>query len=277
LVISRFALGEASGKLAVDRVFRERFASLGPSKFLQPRQSPMQCASCEIRRRALFQVVPSEYIQDAQTKRTHQYDLPARRHLYEEGQEASMAYTLYDGWMLLYRAISSGGRQGLRIALPGDFIGFMPEGEAAYHHSALAVSNVVLCGFGQSDLHEMIDRHSQLSVHINRIQSRYMASCQDAMLGLGRKTAEQRIAHLIAELYFRLLNRHSLQDGETSMPFPLTQELLGDMTGLTAVHTNRVMRKLREEGVLEPQRQRLDILDLEKLVAIGELRRRDVE
>ena len=58
---------------------------------------------------------------------------------------------------------------------------------------------------------------------------------------------------------------------------PLTQELLGDMTGLTAVHTNRVMRKLREEGVLEPQRQRLDILDLEKLVAIGELRRRDVE
>ncbi len=247
------------------------------SKFLQPRQSPTQCASCEIRRRALFQVVPSEYINDAQTRRTGQYALPARRHLYEEGQQAGMAYTLHEGWMLLYRAISSGGRQGLRIALPGDFIGFMPQEDLEYHHSALAVSNVVLCGFKQSDLHEMIDRHAQLSVHLNRIQSRYMASCQEAMLGLGRKTAEQRIAHLIAELYFRLLNRHLLEEGAVSMPFPLTQELLGDMTGLTSVHTNRVMRKLREEGVLEHHRQRLDILDLEKLVAIGELRRRDVE
>lgn len=250
---------------------------MGLSKFLLPRQSPTQCASCEIRRRALFQVVPSEYIHDAQTRRTEQYALAARRHLYEEGQHADMAYTLHEGWMMLYRAMSSGGRQGLRIALPGDFIGFMPQEELAYHHTALAVSNVVLCGFRQSDLHEMLDRHSQLSVQLNRIQSRYMASCQEAMLGLGRKTAEQRIAHLIAELYFRLLNRHLQEEGAVSMPFPLTQELLGDMTGLTSVHTNRVMRKLREEGVLEHHRQRLDILDLEKLVAIGELRRRDVE
>lgn len=188
-----------------------------------------------------------------------------------------MAFTLYQGWVLLYRSLSNGGRQGLRIGLPGDFLGYMPQGETKVHHSAVAISDAVLCGFKQADLHAMIDTHVALSTHITRIQSRYMSSCQSAMLGLGRKTAEQRIAYLIAELYFRLHNRHLIASREKTMPFPLTQEMLGDMTGLTPVHTNRVLRKLRDEGVLEQDRQSLTLLDLERLMMIGEFTRRDVE
>ena len=94
------------------------------SKLIEPRQQPTQCVVCPIRQRALFQVVPVSYIQDAQARRTDQYHLPARRHLYEEGDPPDMAYTLYDGWVMLYRSHSDGARQGLRIALPGDFLGY---------------------------------------------------------------------------------------------------------------------------------------------------------
>jgi len=188
-----------------------------------------------------------------------------------------MAYTLYRGWVLLYRSLANGGRQGLRIGLPGDFLGYMPQGERKVHHSAVAITDGILCGFKQADLHAMIDTHVALSTHITRIQSRYMTSCQSAMLGLGRKTAEQRIAYLISELYFRLHNRHLIASGEMTIPFPLTQEMLGDMTGLTPVHTNRVMRKLREERVLDQDRQSLSLLDLEKLMAVGEFSRTDTE
>lgn len=247
------------------------------TKFLEPCMQETQCADCPVRKRALFQVVPADYIRDAQSRRTHQYRLPPRRHLYEEGEEASMAYTLYDGWVLLYRSLSNGGRQGLRIGLPGDFLGFMPQGEPKVHHSAVAITEATLCGFRQPDLHDMIDTHVALSTHITRIQSRYMTSCQGAMLGLGRKTAEQRIAYLISELYFRLFNRRLLDAADQTMPFPLTQEMLGDMTGLTPVHTNRVMRKLREGRVLEQDRQSLTLLDLDQLMALGEFYRTDVE
>lgn len=247
------------------------------SKFLDPRQRPTECGVCPIRQRALFQVVPPSYLKDAQSSRTGQYSLPARRHLYEEGGPAEMAYTLFEGWVMLYRSDSSGGRQGLRVALPGDFLGYMPSGAHGLHHSALAITNSVLCQFRQTDLHQMMDSHTELAAHITCIQARYMESCQTAMLGLGRKTAEQRIAYLIAELYFRQRNRQLLAEGSLSMPFPLTQEMLGDMTGLTPVHTNRVMRKLREEGVLSAERQQLAILDLERLREIGEFTSVDVE
>jgi len=244
---------------------------------LKPRPERTRCASCPVRERALFQVVPAEYINDAESKRTDQYTLDARRHLYEEGAAASMAYTLFSGWMLLYRAHSDGGRQGLRIALPGDFIGYAPPGETKLHHSALAITDSVLCGFRQDDLHQMLNTHAGLAFHITRIQARYMASCQSAMLGLGRKSAEQRIAYLVAELYYRLRNRQQLAEDELVMPFPITQEMLGDMTGLTPVHTNRVVRKLREEGIFTAERHRLVIHDLPALRELGEFTNLNVE
>lgn len=239
------------------------------SRFLTPRSQPTQCASCPVRQNALFQVVPLSYIEDAQSRRTDQYRLAARRTLYEEGEPAEMAFTLFEGWMLLYRGDTDGRRQGLRIALPGDFLGYMPPGSTHVHHSAVAVTNVVVCGFRQEGLHEMMAKHPDLAAHITRIQTRYMVSCQNHMLGLGRKSAEQRIAYLVAELFHRLKYRQLIPADAISMPFPLTQEMVGDMTGLTPVHTNRVMRKLRSEGVLRVERSRLEILDPEALARIG--------
>lgn len=246
-------------------------------KFLEPRPQGTECAVCPIRQFALFKVVPPSYLKDAQSRRTDQYHLPARRHLYEEGDPAEMAYTLFDGWMMLYRSHSDGARQGLRVALPGDFLGYMPPGEGRIHHAAQAITNVVVCGFRQPDLHEMMEKHTELAAHITRIHARYMVSCQSHMLGLGRKSAEQRIAYLIAELYHRLINRRLLPADSASMPFPLTQEMLGDMTGLTPVHTNRVMRKLRTDGVLATERQRLTILDHDRLLEIGEFSATEAE
>lgn len=244
---------------------------------LEVRPTPTRCSNCPIRERALFQVVPVDYINDAESNRTDQYRLSARRHLFEENESANMAFTLFDGWMMLYRSHSDGGRQGLRIALPGDFIGYMPRGEQNYHHSALAITDSILCGFEQINLHNMLDTHPDLSSHITRIHTRYMVSCQSAMLGLGRKSAEQRIAYLIAELFFRLKNRHQIREDDDTIPFPMTQEMLGDMTGLTPVHTNRVMRKLRADGVLSVDRQTLQVHDLAGLMELGEFSNIDVE
>lgn len=243
----------------------------------EERSDPTRCASCPVREKALFQVVAEDYLHDAESRRTGQYELAARGHLYQEQNPATMAYTLFDGWLMLYRTHSDGSRQGLRVALPGDFVGYTPLVESIYTHGALAISKVTVCGFRQLDLHGMIDRHADIARQITSIQARYLQTCESAMLGLGRKSAEQRIAHTVADLYHRLEQR-SETDAETqSMPFPLTQEMLGELTGLTPVHTNRVLRKLRSEGVMVTERQRLEILDLPRLLEIGEYRRRDAD
>lgn len=237
--------------------------------------APPHCADCPIRQKALFQVVAPEYIEEAERRRTAQYVLPARQNLYQEDTAASMAYTLFSGWLLLYRSHSDGSRQGLRVALPGDFVGYAPSGDAAYSHSALAITDVTVCGFRQADLHAMIDTRPDISRQINAIHARYIASCESSVLGLGRKSAEQRIAHAVADLYFRLEPLSLLREAGRVMPFPMTQEMLGELTGLTPVHTNRVLRKLREDGLLACDRTQIEIHDLDALVALGEYRQKD--
>ena len=54
------------------------------------------------------------------------------------------------------------------------------------------------------------------------------------------------------------------------MPCPLTQEMLGELNGLTPVHTNRVLRKLRGDKVLIQARQRVEILDMPRLADLAE-------
>ena len=240
------------------------------NRLTEIRVAPTRCSACPIRQRALFQVVSDEYLAEAESRRTAQYRLPTRGHLYHEGAPAAMAYTLFDGWLLMYRNHSDGSRQGLRIALPGDFVGYVPLSDAYYSHGALAVTDVLVCGFRQVDLHEMIDHNVDLALQISNIQSRYLAICETNVLGLGRLSAEQRIAHAIADLYARLQLPDTADGAARSMPFPLTQEMLGELTGLTPVHTNRVLRKLRTDGVLACERQRIEIFDLPRLMEIGE-------
>ena len=240
------------------------------NKPTEVRSAPTSCADCPIREKALFQVVAQDYLKDAESRRTAQYQLAARSHLYQETTPAAMAYTLFDGWLLLYRTHSDGSRQGLRVALPGDFVGYAPLSDSLYSHGALAVSDVIVCGFRQADLHSMIDSHPDIARQITSIQARYMATCETNVLGLGRKSAEQRIAHAIADLYHRLDERSEIDTRNHSMPFPLTQEMLGELTGLTPVHTNRVLRKLRNDGIMVCERQRIEVLDLSRLLEIAE-------
>jgi len=82
------------------------------NKLTEIRAAPTKCASCPIREKALFQVIAEDYLNDAESRRTAQYRLSARSHLYQERTPATMAYTLFEGWLLLYRTHSDGSRAG---------------------------------------------------------------------------------------------------------------------------------------------------------------------
>ena len=96
------------------------------NKLTAVRPAPTKCADCPIRQRRCFRWSPTTICRMPSPRRTAQYRLAARSHLYQETAPAAMAYTLFEGWLLLYRTHSDGSRQGLRVALPGDFVGYAP-------------------------------------------------------------------------------------------------------------------------------------------------------
>jgi CRP-like cAMP-binding protein len=87
------------------------------------------------------------------------------------------------------------------------------------------------------------------------------------IVSMGRRDSVQRVAHLMCELYVRALNIGLTVGDQFEMP--LTQIVLGDALGLTPVHVNRVLRKLKGSGVMSLSRGSLVIADVAKLATVA--------
>ena len=91
------------------------------------------------------------------------------------------------------------------------------------------------------------------------------ALAHEHLTSLGRRSARDRIAHLLLELFHRVRLREQIPSAENSIDFPLTQEMIGNAVGLTAIHVNRTLMELRREGWIEIKSRRLIIPDPEAL------------
>lgn len=227
------------------------------------------CESCPIRGNALFEPVAKEHLDWTQQYRSTQYQIPAKTHIYREGEHPQELFTLFEGWVMIYKTLPDGRRQVSRIALPGDFLGFRgrPDQESI-NHSAQALTPVTLCAFPVDGIRQMFATHPELAERMINIHARDMALCQEYMMGIGRKSAEERLAFLLLEVFLRYRERTNSQ--ATTIPFPITQEEMGDAVGLTMVHINRTLKVLRKSGALECSSRQLSIFDIQKVAEIAQ-------
>ena len=82
----------------------------------------------------------------------------------------------------------------------------------------------------------------------------------ERIIDIGRRSAYERLAHLILELLTRL--RAAGLAEERSYVLPLTQELIADVLGLSGPHVSRMLRLMREEGLVRIDGHRLTVTDL---------------
>jgi CRP-like cAMP-binding protein len=94
------------------------------------------------------------------------------------------------------------------------------------------------------------------------------ATLREWLLNVGQRSALQRIAHLFCELCVRLTVVGLVDEHET-FTLPLTQAELADTTGMTTVHVNRTLQRLRKDKLIATRKGRLTILDFQKLAEIS--------
>ena len=175
---------------------------------------------------------------------------------------------LLDGFVNRSKSLKSGARLVLQFAVPGDFIDLHSLVMKELDHDLEAVSDCSLALFKHEALRDIIDRHP----HLGRVM--WLSTVVDAaihrewMLTFGRRSAAGRLAHLFCELQVRLTAAGLAEHGKYDLP--LNQTELADLVGLTAVHTNRVLRKFREDGLLTLKSKVVEIQDWDGLVALAE-------
>jgi CRP-like cAMP-binding protein len=189
------------------------------------------------------------------------------RDIIAQGRPYRSVFILCSGFVWRYKILPDGKRQLLSFGLPGDLIGF----PAAFFENAVnatgSLSNVVVATVPFAMLHELFAKFPRVAVALYWMAAREAAIYGERIVDIGRRSAYERLAHLILELLARL--RADGLAEQRSYILPLTQELIADVLGLSGPHVCRMLRSMREEGLVTIEGHRLTVTDLESLTALA--------
>jgi len=175
-------------------------------------------------------------------------------------------FIVRSGWLHSSGVLGNGSRQILRFHFQGDILGLPLLAFADSPETVTAVTDVVLAPFSREKLAQLIGDHPRLGALILGLSVAERVALADRLASIGRTSARARVGSLICELVARMRRLGAVGDSGF-VQLPLTQEDIGDATGLTSVHVNRMMRALADDGIIERNGgNQIRLLDEKRLV-----------
>ncbi len=180
-----------------------------------------------------------------------------------EGDKPAHIHLILDGWACRYKSLPDGRRQTVALLIPGDLCDINVYILRELDHSIGAITGIRVARIEKEEFDELAQNHPRIlqALYWNELVG--AAIQREWTLNVGQRSAYERIAHLFVELFHRLRIIGLTRDH--SCDFPLTQNDIADVSGLTSVHVNRTLQELRRNGLIELRGRELTILDLEAL------------
>lgn len=191
-----------------------------------------------------------------------------RRDIIRDGDRPDRVHLILKGWACRYKILKNGKRQITALLLPGDFcdlhVGMLDQMD----HSIASLCATTFAYVDRTQFVELTRTRPAI------LRALWWATLVDEgvlrswIVSLGVRSARERVAHLICELRERMSNIDLENNGQFAMP--LTQPDIAEALGLTSIHTNRVIRQLLADKVLEIYRGQVNVIDQAALVRIAD-------
>jgi len=194
-------------------------------------------------------------------------EMPARYDLIRDGDPPGPLFIMIEGWACRYKLLPEGTRQITAFLMPGDCCDLYASLLGEMDHSIMTLTPARVAAVPRQAFETEILRRPALLRALWHMQLVDEGTLRAWIVSMGRRDSVQRVAHLMCELYMRAGNIGLVTDQHFELP--LTQTVLGDALGLTPVHVNRVLRRLRLEDVMELRQGSLVISDIAKLLTIA--------
>jgi CRP-like cAMP-binding protein len=194
-------------------------------------------------------------------------EFDAKEVMVEEGEDIGYSSLLVEGLACRSKYTADGSRQIMEFQIPGDFVDLHSFPLRCLDHSITALTPSKIVKLQHDSIYKLIEQAPRFA----RIL--WFATMLDAsihrewIVNLGVRKGPQRAAHLFCEMYHRCA-LVGLTDGN-SYKLPITQSELSEALGLTSIHTNRVLKDLRERGLVTFQNGVVEIGDIDALCAEG--------
>jgi CRP-like cAMP-binding protein len=215
----------------------------------------------------MFQEMDHETLEYMQRFKVGEMVVDPGTPLLSEGSNAPQLYTALSGMGLRYKLLEDGRRQVISFIFPGDFLGLQAGVMREMSHSIEATTAMRLCVFDRSELFTMFRQMPERGFDLTWLAATQERFLGEAMTTIGQKSATERIAWALARV-FRRLQAVGLGKGDT-VPLPYRQQDLADALGLSLVHTNKTIARLRGDQLMSWNDGSLTVPDIKALEKLG--------
>jgi CRP-like cAMP-binding protein len=184
-----------------------------------------------------------------------------------EGEKPKDVHLILSGWAYRYKQLEDGRRQVVAFFLPGDICDVNVFILREMDHSIGTITAVTVADLSREFFQEVAEGHPRIVTAFWWETLVNAAIQREWTMNLGQRSALERTAHLLCEIWLRL-RLAGLTKGD-SCDFPLTQADLADATGLSKVHVNRTLQELRAEGLIVLKGKSLSVPSLDRLMRAG--------
>lgn len=223
------------------------------------------CGCCPIRHRAVCsRCEPDELKLLDQIKYYRSYE--AGQPIIWSGDGMEFVASVVSGVATLSQTMEDGRTQMVGLLLPSDFIGRPGRNTAPF--DVVAITNVTLCCFRRKPFEQLMESTPHIGGRLLQMTLDELDNAREWMLVLGRKTAREKIASLLAIVARRdaSLRKMVAKDG-MRFELPLTREAMADYLGLTLETVSRQISALKKAGIIELHGKRLiSVPCLERLI-----------
>jgi CRP/FNR family transcriptional regulator, anaerobic regulatory protein len=204
----------------------------------------VDCGACPLRARSLFLPISDAELAFMRRFKTGEKAVSRGSVVLRQGEPSPALYTVLSGLGTRSVLLPDGRRQVINFVFPGDFIGIQAGMMGEMRHTVEAATAMRLCVFDRNRLWELFRDQPERAFDLT-----WIAAVQEHFLGetiatLGRRDATGRVAWALLRVDQRL-DALGLRDQAGGVPFPYRQRDLADALGLSLVHTNKTLARLR--------------------------------
>ncbi|MBV8743432.1 MAG: Crp/Fnr family transcriptional regulator [Xanthobacteraceae bacterium] len=195
-------------------------------------------------------------------------DVASHSDLVSEGACPTDISLLSEGFACRYKLLGDGRRQITAFLIPGDICDLRAFLLGRMDHGVAALCRCQVSHISHQRLFEIIEKHPRIGFGLWRDTMLDGAIYREWLTNVGRRSAYQRIAHLLCEVWWRL-QAVGRTRGD-SYELPVTQTDIGDAMGLSVVHVNRTLQQLRADGLISLRSNVVVVLNWRRLQEAGE-------
>lgn len=215
-----------------------------------------ECRTCPKRTLSPFKMCDKAQMQTVQFAKTCN-SYKKGQYIFTENSLPIGLFCVSSGMIKLVKYGSGGKEQILRIAKPGDFVGFRSLiTRRTYNASAIAISDASVCVVPRKDFQHLLQTNAAFSAQVMQQLCSLAEQTEDKLTDIAYKPARGRIADALLLLGSAKVNQDGIQ---------LSREELASFTGTVKETAIRILSEFKKNKLIAINRRKIEILDPTKL------------